>query len=362
MSRPFRKTVAEIADIVGGTVVGDKNVAITGLSGIKEAREGDLAFLANEKYFPLAEKTGASAILTPRDIRVNGKTIIQTDDPSRAFARFASVVIGEQPRPSAGIHPTAVIDKSAAIGAHAYIGPHVTIEANVSIGDNAIVHSGCFIGYETRIGAECLLHPNVTVRERVTIGNRVIIHSGTVIGSDGFGYVEVEGVHEKVPQLGTVVIEDDVEVGANVAIDRARFDKTYVGCGTKIDNLVHIAHNVIIGERCIIIAQVGISGSTTVEKNAILAGQVGVIGHLTIGEGAIIAAQSGVSKSVPPHTQVFGSPAKPVHLARRVNAAMQRLPHYIEQINELKGKVERLEKKISDDLPPPRPGTRAQHK
>jgi len=319
---------------------------ITGLSGIKEANKGDLTFLDNAKYIPLLAKTKASAIITSRLTNVKGKPIIRADNPSLAFAKVASLIV-EDTVHIKGIHKKAVVAPSAKIGKNVAIGPYAVIEDKAKIRDDTIIYSGCFVGNNTTIGKNCLIYPNVTIRERITIGNRVIIHSGTVVGSDGFGYVNVKGVHEKIPQIGTVIIEDDVEIGANVTVDRARFDKTIIGKGTKIDNLVQIAHNVVLGENCIIIAQVGISGSTIVGKNAILAGQAGIAGHITIGEGAIVASQACATKSVPPHTKVSGYPAKPHETAKRVNACLQRLPHYVEVIHDLKNKIEILESKLN---------------
>ena len=343
----MQKTLGEIADIVNGEIIGDANLVITGICGIKEAQEGDLTFLANSKYGPLVDKTKASAVLVDRRTHVS-KPAIRTDNPSLAFAKVASLVVGDEVFYCQGIHSTAVIGKDTNLAQGINVGPYAVIEDQVSVGEGAMIGAGCFIGHKTTVGKGCLIYPHTTIRERVQIGNRVIIHSGTVIGSDGFGFVDVQGAHEKIPQIGTVVIEDDVEIGANVTIDRARFDKTFIGRGTKIDNLVQIAHNVQIGENCIIVAQVGISGSSKVEKNAILAGQVGVVGHLTIGEGAIIAAQSGVSKSIPPHTKVFGSPAKPHALALRVNACIQKLPEYVKTIQGLQKRIEILESSLKD--------------
>lgn len=343
----MRKTLAEIAKLVDGEVVGDGKLVITGLRGIKEASKGDLTFVENPKYVPLLAKTKASAILTSRTLEVKDKTVIRTDNPSLAFAKVASLLSTDNTPHIKGIHKTAVIDKSAKLGKNVIVGPYAVIEDNVKIGENTVIHSGCFIGHHTVIGKDGLIYPRVTVRERIEIGDRVIIHSGSVIGSDGFGYVNVNGVHEKIPQIGTVTVEDDVEIGANVTVDRARFDRTFIGRGTKIDNLVQIAHNVTIGENCIIIAQVGISGSVTIEKNAILAGQAGVVGHLTIGEGAIISAQAGVTKSVPPNTQVWGYPARPYADAVKVNACLQRLPTYVDTIHELKKRLDALESKLN---------------
>ncbi|MCX5681607.1 MAG: UDP-3-O-(3-hydroxymyristoyl)glucosamine N-acyltransferase [Candidatus Omnitrophica bacterium] len=342
----MQKTLKEIAQYLGGEVQGDGNVVINGISGIKEARTGDITFVANIKYLPLIENTNATAIITPRDINAPGRNLILVDNPSFAFAQIASLVIGEQGHQVQGIHPTAIIAPDTKIGKNVCIGAYTVIESKAVIGDDAIIYSNCFIGHETVLGEKCLIYPNVVIRERLKIGSNVIVHSGTVIGSDGFGFTDVEGIHHKIPQVGTVIIEDDVEIGANVTIDRARFDKTFIGKGTKIDNLVQIAHNVIIGRNCIIVSQTGISGSVEVKDGAILAGQSGIAGHLTIGEGAIVAAQAGVTKSVQPKTMVSGYPAKPHEIAKKVNAALQRLPEYVKTINDLKHKVEALEEKL----------------
>jgi len=343
----FTKTLGEIARLVDGEVVGDGSLVITGLCGIKEAKKGDLTFVENPKYFSLARKTKASAIITSRDISKFEKPIIRTDNPSLAFAKVVSLIYDDSTLNFKGIHPTALIAQDAHIGKDVYIGPYVVIESQAMVGDKTIIHSGAYVGRQTIIGEKCLIYPNTTIRERITIGNHVVIHCGAVIGSDGFGFTNVQGAYEKVPQVGTVVIEDDVEIGANVTIDRARFDKTFVGRGTKIDNLVQIGHNVIIGENCIIVAQVGISGSVTIGKGVILAGQAGIVGHLTIGEGVVVASQSAVTKSVPPFTKVWGCPAKPYDIAKRVNASLQRLPHYVKTIQELKERIESLEAKLN---------------
>ncbi len=342
----MRITVTDIANLVSGEVVGDGNVFISGFSGIKEAKEGEFTFLANPKYEPLLKETKASVILVPRQIACPGKTVIRVDNPSLAFTQAVDFLLKDSVRyQPQGIHPTAIVGQGAVIGHGVALGPYVVIEPGAVIGDNTLIYAGCYIGHEAQIGAGCLFHPNVSVRERVSIGNRVIIHNGAVIGSDGYGYVTVDAKHMKIPQVGTVIIEDDVEIGANVTIDRARFDKTVVGEGTKIDNLVHIAHNVIIGKHCLIVAQVGISGSSRIGNYVILAGQAGIVGHLEIGDGAIVAAQSGVSKSVKAGEQVFGYPAQPMKQAVRTNAHIQRLDHYVQMIKDLKQRVEELEKK-----------------
>lgn len=339
-------TLKEIAEFIGGEVVGEPGTVISGICGIKEAQPGEITFLANPKYLSYIEKTHASAIITSFDIKTAAKPIIRTANPSLAFTRTISLFVLDTVRHPKGIHPTAILGKDVRLGKDVAIGPYAVIEDNVSIGDNTIIYAGCYVGRLCRIGSDSLIYPNVSIRESVSIGSRVIIHSGTVIGSDGFGFLPIDGMQRKIPQLGTVEIADDVELGANVAIDRARFDKTIIGKGTKIDNLVHIAHNVVIGENSIIVAQAGISGSTTIGRGVTLAGQVGLVGHITIGDGATVAAQAGVTKSVPANTIVSGYPAKPHAVAKRINACVQNLPRLYELVNELKKKIQVLELKL----------------
>jgi UDP-3-O-[3-hydroxymyristoyl] glucosamine N-acyltransferase len=342
----MRKTLKEIARLIEGEVIGDDSIVITGVSGIKEACEGDITFLANPKYFPLIDKTHASAIITSREVDKTDKPIIRTDNPSLAFTKIISSFTPCEINHPKGIHTTAILGKNVSLGKNVAIGAYAVIEDNVSIGDNTVIYPGCFIGNNTKIGSDGLVYPNVSIRERVSIGNRAIIHSGTVIGSDGFGFITIKDRHHKIPQSGTVEIGDDVEIGANVSIDRARFDKTVIGSGTKIDNLVQIAHNVVIGENSIIVAQAGISGSTIIGKNVTLAGQAGLVGHITVGDRAVVAAQAGVTKSVPPGVVVSGYPAKEHGLAKRINACVQNLPRLYKEMTELKNKIEELEAKI----------------
>jgi UDP-3-O-[3-hydroxymyristoyl] glucosamine N-acyltransferase len=334
----MEKTVDEIAEIVDGEVVGDGSVAIKGVSGIKEAREGEIAFVANPKYISLIEITEASAIITPRQIKQAKRPIIRTENPSLAFAKIVSLFSPNKVERPQGIHPTAVIGNNVKLGKDVAIQPYCVIEDNAEIGEKTILYAGVYIGQYTKIGKRCILYPYVSIRERIIIGNHVIIHNGTVIGSDGFGFAKVCGIHHKIPQIGTVIIEDDVEIGANVTIDRARFDKTVIGRGTKIDNLVQIAHNVIIGESSIIVAQAGISGSTLIGKNVTLAGQAGLVGHITIGDNSIVAAQAGVTKSIPANTCVSGYPARPHNIAKRINAYVQKLPNLFKRVTALEKK------------------------
>jgi UDP-3-O-[3-hydroxymyristoyl] glucosamine N-acyltransferase len=341
------RTVNEIAKHIHGKVFGNGDIEIKSLSGIKEAQPGDITFVANSKYFPLVEKTKASAIICPEHFTAEGHTLIQTGNPSLSFAKVVPLFMEEPPPPARGIHPTAIIGPDVVLGNDVSVGPYTVIEREAHIGARTVIGSQCFIGYRASVGQDSLIYPNVSIRERVAIGSRVIVHCGTVIGSDGFGFVNIEGRHEKIPQVGTVEVCDDVEIGANVTIDRARFDKTVIGAGTKIDNLVQIAHNVRIGEHCLIVAQVGISGSDIIEDRVVLAGQAGLAGHLTVGEGAIVAAQAGVVSSIPPHTMVSGYPAKPHQTAKRINAHIQRLPVYVKKLSELQKQIDALQTQMS---------------
>ena len=339
-------SIRQIADLVDAELVGSSDIIITGISGIKEAKEGDITFLANSKYASLLNTTKASAIITSKDIIDNtNKTLLKTNDPSVAFTKVVGLLAPSVTNHPKGIHPSSVISSKAKLGNNVSIGACAVIDDDVCIGDGTIIYGGCYIGHETKIGKNCLLYPNVSVRERIDIGNRVIIHSGSVIGSDGFGFSMVRGIQQKIPQIGIVQIEDDVEIGANVAIDRARFDKTVIGKGTKIDNLVQIAHNVVTGKNCIIVAQTGISGSSILGDNVVLAGQVGIIGHVKIGEKTIVAARSGVTKSILPGAKVWGFPSKPLDIAKKINACVQRLPDLYKKIKELEEKVKHLEEK-----------------
>lgn len=347
----MQKPLKELAELVDGDLVGDGEIPITGVGGLKEAKEGDITFLANPKYLHMVDSTRASAIIVSRDLEVSRLASVRTQDPSLAFAKIVLLFSPAMPEPPKGIHPSAVIGENVELGEGVAIGALAVIEGNVRIGARSILYSGVYVGYGVVIGSDTIVYPHVTVRERVEIGDHVIIHNGTVIGSDGFGYSTVGGIHHKIPQVGTVVIEDGVEIGANVTIDRARFDKTVIGKGTKIDNLVQIAHNVITGQNCIIVALTGISGSTTLGKNVTLGGQVGVVGHIKVGDDCIVAAKSGISKDLPAGARVFGTPARPMAVAKRINACIQRLPKLFKTIAGLQKRIERLEEKdgITED-------------
>lgn len=342
----MQKTLKEIAKLIDGQVVGDGDILITGASGIKEAAEGDITFLANSKYSSLMDKTRAAAIITSSDAQKTAKPVILTENPSLAFAKIISIFMPDDARHPERIDYTVMMGKNVSLGRDVAIGPYTVIGDDVVIGDNTIIYASCYIGHHTKIGSRALIYPHVSIRERISIGSGVIIHSGAVIGSDGFGFVTIKGVHHKIPQVGTIEIADDVEIGANVTIDRARFGKTAIGRGTKIDNLVQIAHNVVIGENALIVAQAGVSGTVTIGNNVILGGQAGLVGHITIGDNAIVTAQTGVAKSVPADTMVSGYPARPFMTTQRVNASLQNLPKLFNLVKELKKKIDALEARI----------------
>lgn len=310
-------TLEQIAKLTGATLQGDPSYSITGFSDLESASEHDIAFFANPRYAQALGRSKAGAVFVDQNLAhlANGKHVLIHECPSHAFQQILDFFMEGQTSASGftGIDPTAVIHPSAKIGENVHIAPHAVIDQNVIIGSGTTIGAGCYVGPSTSIGENCLLHPKVTVRERCHIGNRVIIQPGAVIGSCGFGYIQDKvGNHIKLTQYGTVTIEDDVEIGANTTIDRARFRTTLIKRGTKIDNLVQIAHGVEIGESNIIIAQVGIAGSAKTGKHVILAGKVAVAGHIELGNQVIVAAYSGVSKSLPKAGKYGGIPAVPL--------------------------------------------------
>lgn len=344
----MEKKLEEIALLIGGELAGKGDVTITGVSGIKEAKEGDITFLANPKYVSLLEKTQASAVLVGKDVVSPGKPVIRTANPSLAFSKVIELMGPKKVEYAPGVHPSAVIGKNVKLGKDVSVQPCAVVADGAVIGDRTVIGAGVYLGLECVVGCDTLIYPNVVIRERTVIGSRVIVHSGTVIGSDGFGFAMIDGRHMKIPQIGIVVVEDDVEIGANVAVDRARFDKTIIKKGTKIDNLVQIAHNVIVGSHSILVAQCGIAGSTELGSYVTMAAQAGAVGHLKIGDGAIIAAQAGVTKDIEPRALVVGAPAID-HMKFKKNVAnVNRLPKLIERVEQLEQKIADLEKHRKD--------------
>jgi len=344
------KTLAELADLVGGTVAGDGRVLISGVAGIREAKPGEVTFVANPKYAAEIAATGASAVIVGQDVDAgripNGLPVLRVDDPYLTFVDVLEVFAVRNRRSQIGVHPSAVVGENVDIGERVSIQAHAVIADGVTIGSGTTVGPLVFIGDDTRIGSDCLLYPNVTIREEVTVGDRVIVHSGAVIGSDGFGFAKVSDSHRKIPQIGTVIVEDDVEIGANTTVDRATMTDgaTVIGRGTKIDNLVQIAHNVRVGENCLIVSLVGLGGSTELEHNVTLAGQAGTAGHLRIGANTTIAAKAGVTKDVPANVFYSGYPATDHATDLKQQAAARRVPELIHQMRELQARVEELER------------------
>jgi UDP-3-O-[3-hydroxymyristoyl] glucosamine N-acyltransferase len=332
-------TLEQLAKLTGAELIGDPTLKITGAASLGEATSGEISFFANRKYFSLLRKTRASAIFVPQDFAESTDAAqVRVSNPTKAFEQVVLKFAPKRITFAPGIHPSAVVDASAQLGAHVSIQPLAIIEAGANVGDNTIIGAGSYIGHETVIGSACHIYPGVTIRERSRIGSRVIIHSGAVIGADGFGFEMVDGRQEKIQQLGIVQIDDDVEIGANTTVDRARFGRTWIQEGVKIDNLVQIAHNVVIGKNSVIVAQTGISGSTRVGERVTMAGQVGIVGHVEIADGSVIAAQSGVSKSVPGGVW-FGYPAGPIDEIKQQIA-------WIRSLGKLFARVKAIEKKL----------------
>ncbi len=339
-------TVAQLAESLQGSVEGDGAAAITGLAGLKEAEPGELSFLANPRYASLLQTTRATAVIVGGDFAGTAAcTLIRVANADAAFAAAALRLGPPPPARVPGVHPTAVLAADAVLGDGVSVGPHCVIESGARIGAGTVLVACVYVGHQVVVGADCLFYPFVTVRERVTVGSRVILHSGAVVGSDGFGYVRERTGWKKIPQIGTVELGDDVELGANVTVDRARFGKTVIARGAKIDNLVQIAHNCSIGENTAMAAQVGISGSTTVGRDCMLGGQAGFAGHLHVGDRVVVLAQSGVMRDIPDGGRVFGAPAVPEREAFRVVAATQQLPELRKQVREMEKRLARLEGK-----------------
>ena len=327
-------TANEIAERVGGEVVGDGGIELGGFTQADAAMPGDLTFAENKEFFGLAEQSQASAILAPGKFTSETKTIIRVKDARIAFARVLPLFFPEK-QFAPGIHPSAVIAKSAQVADTATIGPNCIIGESAAIGEQTVLEANCTLGDHSTLGQAVRLFANVSVYPQCKLGDRVRVHAGSVIGSDGFGYVFDQDHHRKIPQVGGVVIEQDVEIGANVTIDRGSLGDTEIGEGTKIDNLVQIAHNVVIGKHCLIIAQTGIGGSTQIGEFSILAGQAGVVGHIKIGPKAIIASKSAVMSSLEGGRQYMGIPAIPDIQAKRQIVAARQLPELLKRVREL---------------------------
>lgn len=339
-------SIEELAEIVQAKERrGATNRRVTGIAALDTAQPGDLSFLGNPKYKAQVSETAASVVLLPLDYDgppKENQAFLLLDKPSVGLARLCSRI--EQwlwPKPTPGVHPSAVVAPDAKIAPTATVGPLCIIESGAAVGDGSYLQAGVFVGRGATIGANCWLMPHVVLTTECVVKDRVRLHAGVVIGSDGFGYEFAAGRHEKIPQVGRVVIENDVEIGANSTLDRARFSQTVVGEGTKIDNLVQIAHNVVIGKHCIICAQAGISGSTTIQDYVVIGGQAGLAGHLTVGAASKIDGQTGVNSDLEPKSFVKGSPCLPYNLEQRINVLRRKLPDLFKRVDALEEQLKK---------------------
>ncbi len=340
-----------ICEHIGGELHGDGEIEITGVSGIKEAVPNQITFVANTKYLSAIATTQASAIILGHGVSGNGKATISVDNPYWGFVKVLELFAqGTERKQQTGIHETAIIGENVKIGKNVSIHAHCVLEDNVEIGDNTVIMPLVYIGEGSKIGCDGLIYANVSIRDNIIIGDRVIIHCGAVIGSDGFGFTPDPTNHSpyKIPQIGSVVIEDDVEIGANTTIDRATISETLIKNGTKLDNLVQIAHNVVIGKDCCLAAQTGIAGSSQLGDRINMAGQSGVIGHLTLGENTVIYSKTAVTKDIPPGSHLSGIPARPHKQELRFQASIRKMPELLKEFNKLQKRVVELEEKLHE--------------
>jgi UDP-3-O-[3-hydroxymyristoyl] glucosamine N-acyltransferase len=340
-------TLADIAAALSLPPPQNPTDVVANIAPVAAAGPDDLTMVAAPAYARALAKSPARAAIVQRKIKLPGepvgkRTLFRVDDVDAAVAAILPLFAPAPQRPPPGIHPTAVVDPTATLGANCAVAPHVVVGQRCRLGDNVHLHPGVILGDDVTLGNDCQLFPHVVIRERITLGQRVIIHAGSVIGTDGFGYRWDGRRHAKVPQIGAVVIEDDVEIGSCSTVDRAKFGVTRIGAGTKIDNLVQVAHNVQVGPHCIIVAQTGIAGSTTLGAGVILGGQTAVRDHITLGDAATAAACSAIAGDVPPHTSVSGMPALPHRQSLREQAALRRLPELLVQVRKLQEEIAQL--------------------
>jgi UDP-3-O-[3-hydroxymyristoyl] glucosamine N-acyltransferase len=338
-------TVGEIARLLGGTVQGDPATEITGVNGLQEAGPGDLCFVRNDQYLTKLHETKASAALIPKEVDPQPlSAAIVVAEPEQAFVRVLHLFAAERStRPASGIHERAFVSPEAVLGANVSVGPGACVEEGAVLGDGVVLHPGAYIGRGSEVGPDTVVYPNAVIREGVRIGARCVLHAGACIGSDGFGFVPMGGAWMKIPQVGTVEIGDDVEIGSNTAVDRATFGVTKIGNGVKIDNLVQIGHNVQIGEHTVIAGMAGVAGSTVIGSQVRIGASAGVNGHITIGDGASVAARSGVTRSVAPGQVVSGFPAMDHAQQRRVMVVQAQLPELAKRVRQLEARLAALE-------------------
>lgn len=337
----MKKTLTEIARLIDGNIVGETEITITGVASIDSATPRDITF-AVEPHLEAGERSAAGAVIIPDTVMSYRKTAIRVANPRAAFTKLLEIFTPPLDIPRE-VHPTAVIGSDVTIGKNVAILPYAVIGNHAVIGDDVTLYPHTYVGQSATVGEGSIVYPNVTIREFCKIGKRVIIHSGAVIGSDGFGFVTEGGVHTKVPQVGNVVLEDDVEIGACVGIDRATTGSTVVKKGTKIDNLVHLGHNVVVGENCLFVAQTGIAGSTTIGSNVTFAGQCGSVGHISVGDNCVFAARTGLTNHVPSDVFYAGFPARPHKEWLRAEVTNKKLPDLVKRIRDLEKRLSALE-------------------
>ncbi len=341
-------TLKELSEITETTLVGNPNLKIANVDSLESAQEGDVSFLANPRYKEAMKKSSAGVICVDKDAElIEGKNFLICDNPSYTFQMIAQKLLslGDSETGFSGVHPTAVVHESAKLGKDVIIGPHVVISQGVAIGDHTKILASVFIGTNTKIGCDCLFFPGSVVREGCSLGDRVILQPGAVIGSCGYGYITdpQTGRHSKLEQLGGVILEDDVEIGANSTVDRARFKATIIRKGTKLDNLVQVGHNVELGENNIIVSQTGIAGSSKTGKNVFMGGQAGVVGHVTVADNVKIATRGGVSKSIHQPGVYGGGPAVPMTTFNKRQVLLRQIEHFASEIQSLKKRIQELE-------------------
>ena len=342
----MQTTVGQLAALIEGAVEGDGSIAIRGISSIEDAQDGDITFAESDKLLQSAARSRASAVIAPAGSSFQDsarKPLIRVKNPRFAFAQ-ALRIFAPEPKVYQGIHPSAIIGQNPRFGHNASVHALAFVGDNVKLGNNCVIYPFVFLGDNVTVGDNCVIYPHAVLHDNTEIGSSVVIHSGSVLGTDGFGYMFIENRHYKIPQIGRVIIEDDVEIGANVTIDKARTGSTRIGAGTKIDNMVHIGHNVTVGKNCVIVAQVGISGSVEIGNGVILAGQVGVKDHVTIGDGTIVAARTGVIGDLPPQSFVSGMYGRPHGNEMRAQAVYGTLPELQKHIKNMEARLASLEK------------------
>ena len=342
----FTLTTGELATKLGAALEGNPGIVLHGVADLRAAEAGQVSFAGNPRYLPEVAASRASAVIVPENAAVPSAqpALLRVADPDAAFAAACALFAPPPVVLPRGVHPQALVSAQAQLGANVSVGAFAVVEAGAEIGAGTTLYPQTYVGHGAKIGKDCLLYPFASVRERCTLGERVILHNGAVIGSDGFGYaVDAQGVRTKIPQTGIVVLEDDVEIGANSTVDRARFGQTRVGKGTKVDNLVMIAHNCVIGEHSVLCSQVGLAGTTTLGKHVICAGQAGLAGHLKVGDGAIIGAQAGVAKDMPGGQMYLGAPAVPRLEFGKSLAHVAGIPKLKEHIKVLEARLAALE-------------------